>query len=244
MAARVHPGFFLLALCLSSGPAQAGTVSWSYYNGLWSVGTNWSSTPNPPANGDDVQIIDPWGFYINWDITYDNGLGNAQVFNSLTLGSTQGSTVTLTQADPFILQSQTETVGLTGLAVFSQSGGTNTVTNTLTLGDQTGSSDLRGYGTYVLSGAGSLSANNETVGNSGIGAFTQSGGFNILGGSLIVGNSPTGSGTYDLSGGSLSATVQQIGNSGIGAFTQSGGAPTSTVDSSWVITQAAEAPTS
>ena len=53
---------------------------------------------------------------------------------------------------------------------FMQTGGTNTVNDTLILGCNTGNS-----GAYNLS-SGSLSATTEYIGNSGTGTFTQTGG--------------------------------------------------------------------
>ena len=67
-------------------------------------------------------------------------------------------------------------------------------------------------------------ANNENVGLSGTGTFTQSGGINNCG-YLILGYNAGGSGTYNLSGtGYLSAAgYRERGLSGTGTFTQSGG---------------------
>jgi outer membrane autotransporter protein len=110
-----------------------------------------------------------------------------------------------------------------GSGTFTQTGGTHFAgvgppNDGLVLG-----SDSGGSGTYNLSG-GSLTADTqELIGNSGSGAFTQSGGTNTVTGNLILGNSAGGSGTYTLSGGSLTALNETIGNNGIGFFTQTGG---------------------
>jgi autotransporter-associated beta strand protein len=107
-------------------------------------------------------------------------------------------------------------------------GGTATVTalnatcGTLSLGSSAGSG-------AVQMTTGSLSAvNNEYIGDSGTGNFTQSGGSNSVPssvGGLYLGNSPGGGGTYNLSGnGWLSVTYSEyVGLSGTGAFTQTGG---------------------
>jgi hypothetical protein len=80
-----------------------------------------------------------------------------------------------------------------------------------------------GSGTYNLSGTGSLSAGIERIGSFGIGIFTQNGGTNTVGQSLILGSNPAGSGSYHLGNGNLSAATEVIGSAGTGAFTQAGG---------------------
>ena len=124
-------------------------------------------------------------------------------------------------------------VGYSGTGNFTQTGGTNTVTNesaesfdlALTLGYNAG-----GSGSYSLSG-GSLIAGNECVGNLGTGSFTQSGGTNTIFNaywmpSLVLGYYPGSNGTYNLTAGSLSAAYDDVGWGGTGAFTQSGGTNT------------------
>ena len=215
---------WLLALLLMAPTAQAATtVTWIVTTGSWSSPYNWS--PHLPADTDDVQIINDTGS--PWLVLYLNLDGDTQIFNSLTLdATTTGSAVTLSQSDSSvplsILQSLSETIGDSGSGTHTQGNGTNTVTNGLILGNQSGSS-----GTYDLSNSGSLTADNEIIGNSGLGAFTQSGGFNVVTGTggLTLGYASGGSGTYNLSGtGSLSiSSFEIIGYSGTGAFTQSGG---------------------
>ena len=109
------------------------------------------------------------------------------------------------------------------VGTFVQSGGTNVLGSlgALYLGYGSGSN-----GNYILSGSGLLSAaNNEYVGYSGSGAFTQTGGTNNLGyGSLYVGYGSGSSGNYSLTGsGVLSASNENVGYSGTGTFTQTGG---------------------
>ena len=101
----------------------------------------------------------------------------------------------------------------------TQSGGTNTISNTLYLNSGSGSN-----GTYSLSGFGLLSAQSELVGYSGTGNFTQSGGTNAISGTLYLGDGSQNTGTYNLSGsGRVSAPIEYIGYWGTGNFTQSGG---------------------
>lgn len=109
----------------------------------------------------------------------------------------------------------------TGTAgIFNQSGGSNTVTGSSSLGN--GDLDVgdNGTGTYNLSGPSSgpnattLSAVTENVGvGIGTGTFNQSGGSNNVSGNLTVGNGDQASsqGFYFLSGGSLSAANEIIG---------------------------------
>ena len=108
-------------------------------------------------------------------------------------------------------------IGYEGTGNFTQTGGTATVGDTLTLAQQPGSS-----GVYNLQG-GSLAALNEVVGSYGSGAFTQSGGTNTVGGALNL--SPAtftgGSSTYNLTDGYLSAGTVNLNDRG--AFNQTGG---------------------
>ena len=92
-----------------------------------------------------------------------------------------------------------EYVGDSGTGAFTQTGGTNTVTGGLVLGDASG-----GSGTYKLNGGTLAVGGDEYIGNSGTGVFTQKGGTNAITGNLLVG-AGAGSGTYALLGGS--ATV-------------------------------------
>ena len=68
-------------------------------------------------------------------------------------------------------------------------------------------------------------ASAETVGESGAGYFSQSGGTCTIGTVLSIGNSPGGSGSYSLSGSGLlsGALFEWVGYGGAGTFTQSGG---------------------
>ncbi len=103
----------------------------------------------------------------------------------------------------------------------NQSGGTNTVSSTLFLGHDSGSS-----GTYTLSGSGTLSvAGPENIGYSGAGAFVQSGGTHTVGQSLYLGVNSGASGSYTLSGsGSLIVSGYEIlGYGSASQFDQSGG---------------------
>ena len=105
-----------------------------------------------------------------------------------------------------------------GTASVSQIG---EVCNILSLGSSAGS------GTVQMTGGGLSVTFFENVGDSGTGAFMQSGGTNSINNGLYVGNAAGSSGTYSLSGSSLLwAPGEYVGNSGTGTFTQSDGVNT------------------
>ncbi len=172
----------------------------------WQVGTgNWGTGSNW-NNGEPTDI----------DYAYINNGGTAQITSSdevcrdLYLGEGSGESGSVTQT-----------------------GGTNTLSGWLSLGEQSGSN-----GTYNLSGTGQLSADGETIGYSGTGTFTQTGGTNTLSGWLYLGEQSGSNGTYNLSGtGQLSADWETIGDYGTGTFTQTGG--TNTVSTSLYLGYAA-----
>ena len=69
-----------------------------------------------------------------------------------------------------------------------------------------------------------MSAPSATVGNSGTGNFTQTGGTNSLNSFLYLGYDAGGSGTYSLGGsGQLSTVYEYVGYWGTGSVTQTGG---------------------
>ena len=95
-------------------------------------------------------------------------------------------------------------MGLSGLANFIQTGGTNTVAGEVDLGYST-----HGNGTYSLGGTGLLSTTGEDVGDVSTGNFTQTGGTNTINGTLWVGYYSSATGPYSLtSSGRLSATTE------------------------------------
>ena len=114
-------------------------------------------------------------------------------------------------------------VGYGGTGTFTQSGGTNSLSDVLSLGLLFGSS-----GTYSLSGSGLVSAYAEYVGFSGTGAFTQSGGTNSASNGLYLSGNVGASGTYSLSGGLLSASDIYLGWSGAGPSIIREGLPSAT----------------
>ena len=140
--------------------------------------------------------------------------GGSHVTTTLIIGN--GGTGTYNLDGGNLSNSASELIGCSGTGIFTQSGGTNTLSSNLHLGMY-----AAGMGTYTLSG-GSLTAANEYVGETGgTGIFAQSGGTNTVTGALTLAAASSASGTYSLSGGSLSAATVNL-NAG-GVFTQTGG---------------------
>jgi len=109
-------------------------------------------------------------------------------------------------------------VGYVGVGTFNQSGGTNNNT-WLFVGNEYAS-----QGTYNLSGTGTLrTTNDQYVGQAGhyggsVGQFVQTGGQNIVGGKLVIGDQLGATGSYSMSGGDLKAQRLLVGNFGRGRF--------------------------
>ncbi len=123
------------------------------------------------------------------------------------------------------ISAEFEGISVAGTGVFEQTGGTNSVSDTLFVGY---APDIGHNGRYKLQ-AGSLSASLEVIGGyCGIGKFQQTGGTNSAG-SIYVGWVPGAKGSYHLSEtGQLQAATEIIGGycegyGGHGSFNQSGG---------------------
>jgi T5SS/PEP-CTERM-associated repeat protein len=118
-----------------------------------------------------------------------------------------------------------EVVGIGGTGVMNHSGGTNTTTSRLIIGDWNwnGSSFDPGNGFYSLSGTGVLSVGSEYIGYGGSGAFVQSGGTNTVAGDLYMGFRSGGTGIYTLSGGSLNVGGDILNQDGTGTLILDGG---------------------
>ena len=114
------------------------------------------------------------------------------------------------------MSAQYEYFGDWGPGVVRQSGGTNSCLYVFELGVQTG------VGNYTLSNTGFLSSGAESLGGVGTGILTQTGGTNSISDSLVLGQWPGGSGTYNFSGGLL-VTPALSGGSGSAAFNFGGG---------------------
>lgn len=168
--------------------------------------------------------------------------GTVNIAGTLTVGSAAGSQGTWTLSDGELHVTTGVVVGNAGTGTFVQSGGLHTVTGDLSAG-------ITAAGQYTLSD-GILQAANELIGRAGTvtvnnteqlatgtGVFTQTGGVNMVSGTLTVGAG--GSGTYTLGGGTLQAKNEFIGGTavvsvnnhnqlaaGTGVFNQSGGVNT------------------
>ena len=198
------------ALLLLSPPPARADDTWNVQSGDWSSAGNWSGgLPTSSTNAD----------------IYNGGTATitttGDACSSLYLGNATGSgSVQMTVGS--LTVNGNAVVGYSGTGNFTQSGGTNTITSELDLGNGSGSN-----GTYSLSGSGRLSTSGEDVGDSGAGNFAQSGGTNAISGMLWLGYWSSGSGTYSLSSGSLYVPwSESVGNGGTGNFTQSGGTNT------------------
>ena len=159
-------------------------------------------------------------------IMRQSGNSTRNITTSLDLGTTS------TGSGTYILESggvtaEFERIGQWGTGTFEHTGGGNTITSDLILGDETGS-----LGQYDLSESGaslgsSVIANGEIIGNAGTGIFNQTDGTNTVAGDLNLGLASTGHGTYELSGtGALEANKIRVGSSGTGVFTHSAGTNT------------------
>jgi hypothetical protein len=127
-------------------------------------------------------------------------------------------------------------VGSDGAGVFNQSGGTHTIFSSDPIGGGflILANNASTTGTYILS-SGTLTANEEIVGNRGMGTFNQTGGANTInylfptGSALTIGSAAGSIGVYTLSG-TASLTVNGrgivVGGSGTGTFNHSGGSNT------------------
>ena len=110
-------------------------------------------------------------------------------------------------------------VGATGTGTFTQSGGSNIVTNVL-LGQNWGG----GSGVYLLSSSGVLHSSTESIGQQAGASFQQSGGTNTATLIRIVSYNSAANASYSLSGGLINTSYENVGpNWGTGAFNQSGG---------------------
>ena len=186
---------------LSAGPV---TVTYSGSNYV-SLSLGFLNIESQPGLG-SISFIQLPGGTMNTGTLYMGSLGASGVYYNLNPGSS------LTASDIYVGYSG-------GQGTFTQTGGTDMVYSTLSLG----SSD-KGVGTYNLSGTGILQATYEYVGNQGTGTFNQTGGTHTVDAFLWVGN-----GTYNLSGtGTLLQANQEeyVGFQGTGTFNQNGGTHT------------------
>ena len=159
-----------MAGLLTSSSAHAD-ATWGCTAGNWESTNCWNTSTIPGSN-DNVYVNPVSG--ADTTLYFSNTAGTQSV-NNILIDSTTVNNALFTQSGG-TLSSGYEFIGIGGTGTFTQSGGTNTVSNTLDLGFYSGSS-----GAYNLSSTGSLSAgNSEDIGYYGTGTFTQSGGTNTV----------------------------------------------------------------
>ncbi len=195
---------------------RSGTGAFTQSGGLNEVGLYMYIGANPGASGtysmtagsihSDDQYL---GYFGRGSFTQSGGTNT--VVGQLHVGSYTGATGTYDLSGGS-LDAYSEYLGYSGgCGTVSHSSGTNAVDYMLCLGQSQAST-----GAYTLSGDGLLVAELEYIGNSGAGAFTQTGGVNdVLGGTVRLGSGFYASGTYNLRGGRLKASVL---NRGYGAY--------------------------
>ena len=233
-----------------SGSLSFGTLTIAYFGALQGSGNLVLSNTSAAA-----VFLEVGGFDNNASTTFSGALsGNGSLRKSgsgtLTVTGTNnyGGNTTVDAGTLQILAGQlpaaNEYVGYGSGSIASvvHSGGTNLVSSTLYVGYSNGN------GTYDLSSGGQVSAPTEYIGSThyyswyyegwhfaaypGNGTFTQSGGTNVVSGSLYVGRGNGSVGTYTLTSGQLSAASEYVGfiypsnlwfSTAQGTFNQSGG---------------------
>ena len=163
------------------------------------------------ASGDEVVGYSGKG-------TFDQNGASHVLSGSVTLAAQPGSFgVYRLRRGKLLISGENGTlsVGAAGSASFEQTGGNNSVSGSLIIGDQS-----TAVGTYTLSEfASSLTVNDEVVGAAGTAVFDQLGGTHVVSNSLTIAANPGSAGAYNLRAGSLSAA--SLRNNGL--FSQTGG---------------------
>lgn len=159
--------------------------------------------------------------------------GGVHSASGLVLGKTAGSHGSYELQDGTLSVKYDETIGKGGIAHLTQYKNNHDALS-LTLGADSGSEgnyDLKNGDLYVgdhVCGRNGYSAFQcmETIGKSGVGYFTHRAGTNTAR-DLILGESASGDGSYELQAGLLNVNgTEIIGKAGIGHFSQSGGSHT------------------
>ncbi|MGD0138091.1 MAG: autotransporter-associated beta strand repeat-containing protein [Tepidisphaeraceae bacterium] len=218
---RRSSGLLLAAAAAALWPirsAQATPDTWtSTAGGNWTTIGDWSSHAAPTA-GQDVYITS--SFAGMQTITFNSTLG--LTYNTLTVDTSGGGTNTFSMPANNLNVSDYEVIGNNGVGTFNQTGGSNTIPSTATLGFYLGN-DASGSGTYALSTGASLSSPIEYIGAAGSGTFNQNGGSNTVSVLLSLSYFSGSTGAYNLANGTLSAGDESIGDGGVGTFNQTGG---------------------
>ena len=184
---------------------------------LWGTASNWSPSGVPGSNDTAWLVLTNAG-YVN---AQNASLNTLYVDGTAATGALSiGPTATFS---PFIMY-----LGYNAIGNAVQRDGTLS-SSTMCLGYNSGSS---GY--YSLSGGQLTAENQEEIGYSGLGTFTQTGGIHTIYYYLYLGYNAGSAGSYTLSGGQLNEAAAtpsgegggRIGYSGSGTFTQTGGTHT------------------
>ena len=175
-------------------------------------GTYLGPTYTVPSGGD---AFDSLYLGINQTGTVNHSSGTLTISQYFEMADLGGSNGTYNLSGTGTLNTLDINVGLNGIGVFNQSGGTDNVgSNGINLGSFSGAN-----GTYTLSG-GTLSVTGGTyLSYKGTGVFTQSGGTATLGGVYFVGGASTAKGTLNLNGGTLNVPSIALGDTGGGTST-------------------------
>jgi fibronectin-binding autotransporter adhesin len=196
------------ALVFCSSATEAVNLTWNVSSGNWSTPGNWGGSE--PTSSD-------WAYIQNGGTANITQTGETCTRLYLGYYSADRGTVQITGGDLSILD--TGIIGVDGTGIFMQSGGTNSISDSLLIGYDSGSS-----GSYDLSGGGHLSANLEDIGLGGNGTFTHADGTNSVVYQLNLGLDSGSIGSYYLSDtGQVSTQYESVGAYGNGTFIQTGG---------------------
>jgi autotransporter-associated beta strand protein len=180
-------------LILSSSIIEAATYSWNVSSGDWSTPSNWGGTE--PTAIDTARIENKGKAVITQ---------SGETCNDLWIADYYSGSVEMTGGTLSV--SRWAYVGSMDNGTFTQTGGINTISDTLCLGN---ASDSKG--TYNLGGTGQLFAGSETIGFfNGTGTFAQTSGTNTTAWIQI-----TSQGTFNLSGGTLNLSNGGLDNRGV-----------------------------
>jgi fibronectin-binding autotransporter adhesin len=179
--------------------AHAATEFWKIGSGNWNVAANWSNAANlstagaVPVGGDTANI---W----NNDATSRTITLNTNVATAvaaLNLANIGTGTSTFAQGN-FNFAAVNESVGGSGngnnaRGAYTQSGGTNSVSGFLAVGDVAGST-----GAYTMTGGALTTGATMIVGASGTGVFNQTAGTTVVGTSLQIAAATGSNGTVTI----------------------------------------------
>jgi hypothetical protein len=202
----------------------ATTNNYTGTTGNWLDPNKWSALRST-TTGDTVSLTANAGTPVT--VTLD---GDSAPLAALTIDGIGANAVTLNQASHLLSVTGDERIGNLGIGIVNHSGGTHSISGSLLIGNNGGST-----GTYNLSNSATLTVGmREYIGVAGIGIFNQTGGSHAVSGELDLGYFSgfgfTSVGTYNLSGGVVTAggSVYLGGSSGgsppgVGVLTVTGG---------------------